>query len=95
MMSKQAPIERPVTLSESVARAIKYHAELRQRQMEEAAAVAQLEVGRFDLLPKLTANAGYTTRNNEAFGFGFTPGGAVATNPSASSIKGCSGCETR
>lgn len=83
----QAPIERPVTLAESVARAIKYHAELRQRQMEEAAALAQLEVGRFDLLPRLTANAGYTTRNNDAFGFGFTPGGTVATNPSASTER--------
>jgi outer membrane protein TolC len=83
----QEPLTGPLTLAEAVARAIKYQAEYRQRQMEQAAAEAQLDVAKFDLLPRLTANAGYTTRNNEAFGFGFTPGGQVATNPSASTER--------
>ena len=52
--------------------------------MEEAAAAAQLDVAQFDLLPKLTANAGYSTRSNDAFGFGFTPDGTIATTPTAS-----------
>ncbi len=80
----QEPIERSLTLAEATARAIKYQAEHRQRQMEAAAAEAQLDVAKFDLLPKLTVNAGYSTRDNDAFGFGFTPAGTIATTPSAS-----------
>ena len=80
----QEPIERPLRLAEATARAVKYHVELRQRRMEEAAAAAQLDVAQFDLLPKLTANAGYSTRSNDAFGFGFTPDGTIATTPTAS-----------
>ena len=80
----QEPIEGPLTLSEATARAIKYHAEQRQRLMEEAAAQAQLDVAQFDLLPTLALNAGYSTRSNDAFGFGFTPAGTIATTPSAS-----------
>ena len=71
-------------LAEATARAIKYQAEHRQRRMEEAAAAAQLDVAQFDLLPKLTANAGYSTRSNDSFGFGFTPDGTIATTPTAS-----------
>jgi outer membrane protein TolC len=81
----QEPLDHPLALSEAVARAIKYQADHRQRQMEQAAAAAQIDVGKFDLLPKIAINAGYTTRNNEAFGFGFSPSGQVAANPSASS----------
>src|ERR1044071_4754289 len=80
----QDPIERPLTLADATARAIKYQAEHRQRQMEEAAAAAQLDVAQFDLLPRITTNAGYSWRNNESFGFGFTPDGTVSTNPTAS-----------
>src|SRR5690349_13301043 len=76
-----------VTLAEATGRSIKYYADYRLRLMEEAAAAAQLDVARFDLLPRLTTTAGYTTRNNDAFGFGFSPGGTIATNPSASSER--------
>jgi outer membrane protein TolC len=76
-----------VTLAEATARSVKYYADYRLRLMEEAAAAAQLDVARFDLLPRLTTTAGYTTRNNDAFGFGFSPGGTIATNPSASSER--------
>jgi outer membrane protein TolC len=84
MFEGQERITGPLTLAEATARAIKYQGEHRQRRMEEAAAAAQLDVAQFDLLPKLALNAGYTTRNNEAFGFGFTPAGTIATTPSAS-----------
>ena len=80
----QEPLNRPVTLFEATARSLKYQMEYRVRSMEQAVALGQLEVGNFDLLPKLTATAGYTTRNNDSFGFGFSPNGTVATNPSAS-----------
>src|SRR5690606_22968470 len=32
-------------------------------------------------------SAGYTTRDNDSFGFGFSPNGTIATNPSASSER--------
>ncbi|MGE5641338.1 MAG: TolC family protein [Clostridia bacterium] len=83
LFAGQEPIDHPLSLPEATARAIKYQAEYRQRQMEEAAAAAQLDVAKFDLLPKLTFNAGYTTRNNDAFGFGFTPAGTLATTPTS------------
>src|SRR6185503_3458355 len=84
MFEGQDPVKGPLTLSEATARAIKYQAEHRQKRMEEAAAEAQLDVAKWDLLPKLMLNAGYSWRNNDAFGFGFTPDGNVASNPSAS-----------
>src|SRR5689334_14268064 len=57
LFAGQEPLNGPLTLSEAMARAIKYQAEYRQRQMEQAAAEAQLDVARFDLLPRFTANA--------------------------------------
>src|SRR5919201_2365783 len=84
LFADQDAIDHPLRLAEATARAIRYPAEYRQRRMEEAAAAAQLDVAQFDLLPKLTANAGYSTRSNDAFGFGFTPEGTIATTPTAS-----------
>jgi outer membrane protein TolC len=83
----QEALSGPVSLPEAMARAIKYQADYRQRQMEEAATAAQLDVAKFDMLPKFTLNAGYSVRSNDAFGFGFTPGGQLATNPTASSER--------
>lgn len=80
----QEPIAGPLTLYDAAARAIRYQSEIRVRLMEEAVSLGQLDVARFDLLPALTANAGYSTRNNDAFGFGFSQSGAVAANPTAS-----------
>ena len=82
MFAGQDPLQGPLTMSEAVARAIKYQAEHRQKQMEEAAAEAQLDVAKFDLLPKITANAGYNWRNNESFGFAITPQGTISQTPS-------------
>jgi outer membrane protein TolC len=84
MFEGQEAVERPLTLAEATARAIKYQADYRQKRMEEAAAAAQIDVAKFDLLPKVTANAGYNWRNNDSFGFGFTPDGTISTNPTAS-----------
>jgi len=82
MFAGQEQLQGPLTMSEAVARAIKYQAEHRQKQMEEAAAEAQLDVAKFDLLPKITANAGYNWRNNESFGFAITPQGTISQTPS-------------
>src|SRR5215213_7673117 len=87
LFAGQEAFARPLTLEDATARAIKYQAEHRQRRMEEAAAAAQLDVAQFDLLPRFMANAGYSTRNNEAFGFGVTPDGTITTTPSAATER--------
>ena len=58
------PLAGPLSLDEAIARALKYNLERRTRLMEEAIAAGQLDVGKFDLLPKLVASAGYRDRNN-------------------------------
>ncbi len=60
----QEPIDGALTLHEAMARAIRYNLDRRLRVMEEALSLRQLEAGRFDLLPRVTANAGYEGRSN-------------------------------
>ena len=58
------PIEGELTLEQAIARAMKYNLTWRIRMMEEALSRNQFDVGRYDMLPKLTASAGYSARNN-------------------------------
>jgi outer membrane protein TolC len=55
----------PLSLNDAVARALKYNLDRRAKLMEEAFALHQLEVTEFDMLPKLVAQAGYASRNND------------------------------
>lgn len=55
----------PLTLEEAIARAIKHNAERRFKAMQEAVAQGNLDVGKFDMLPKLVASAGYRYRDND------------------------------
>ena len=87
LFANQESVSPVLSLQEATARAVRYYADYRLRQMEEVLAGAQLDVSRFDMLPRLTGSLGYTTRNNDAFGFGFSPNGTVAANPSASSER--------
>ena len=59
------PLAGPLTLEEAIARAIKYNAERRYKAMEEAVAQGNLDVGKFDMLPKLVASAGYRYRDKD------------------------------
>lgn len=61
-----APITGPLTLEEAIARALKYNLDSRSRQMEEALALNQFDVGNFDMLPKMIAAAGYSDRSEYA-----------------------------
>lgn len=61
-----APITGPLTLEEAIARALKYNLEHRTRLLQQALASDQLEAGKFDMLPRLMANAGYASRDNDA-----------------------------
>lgn len=64
--AQQVPVSGAITLEEALARALKYNLDHRVRMLEQALASGQLEAGRFDMLPKLLANAGYTQRDNDA-----------------------------
>jgi outer membrane protein TolC len=65
MFSQVEPLPAPLTLSEAVARALKYNLDKRAKMMEEALALGQTDLDRFDMLPKITADAGYAGRNSE------------------------------
>ena len=64
MFADQPPLAGPVTLEEAMARAIRYNLDHRLKMMEEALAQKQLDVANFDMLPRLTAAAGYTHRDH-------------------------------
>lgn len=64
MFAGQEPVTRPISMSEAMARAIKYNLDHRLKLMEEAVAQRQLDLSNYDLLPRLTLAAGYTGRNS-------------------------------
>lgn len=85
MRKDVAPITAPLTLDEALARALKYNLDRRARQMEEAVALSQLDVTQFDMLPKLVAQAGYSTRTNSTATYSEPyPNGTKSTNASFS-----------
>src|SRR6185436_12639118 len=57
------PIMAPLSLQEAIARGLKYNLERRTRMMEEAIALNQLDVSKYDMLTKFVASAGYTSRD--------------------------------
>lgn len=57
-------LSEPLTLDQAIARAIKYNLDHRVRMMEQAVAIGQLDLSRFDMWPQIMASAGYSTRNN-------------------------------
>lgn len=59
------PLTAPLSLSEAIARALKFNLEHRAHQLEQAHAAGVLEAGRFDMLPTLVAGAGYNARDEE------------------------------
>jgi len=65
LFAGQEPVTGPIDLNEAMARAIKYNLDHRLKLMEEALARGQLSAMRFDLLPSLTASAGYSWRDND------------------------------
>lgn len=59
------PVTGPICFDEAIARSLKYNLDHRVRLMEQAQASAQFEAGKFDMLPRLMANAGYNWRDND------------------------------
>ena len=64
-IADMVPVTGTLTLHEAVARALKYNLDHRVVMFEQALAAGQYAAGRFDLLPKLLANAGYSSRDGD------------------------------
>jgi multidrug efflux system outer membrane protein len=60
----QPPLEGPLSLSEAIARTLKYNYDHRLSMMESVLQHQQLGTATYDMLPKLAASAGYNTRSN-------------------------------
>jgi len=60
------PVSGEVTLHEAFARALKYNYDYRLRSMEQSMASSQLDLAKYDMLPRLTVAAGYSSRSNDA-----------------------------
>lgn len=68
LYTAQEPIRGPVGFNEALARALKYNLDYRLKLMESALARGLTDVAAYDMLPRLTVDAGYTTRNNDSGG---------------------------
>ena len=83
------PITGPLTLDEAIARALKYNLERRARMMEEALARGQMDVSKFDMLPKIMAQAGYANRDRTRFTYSssYPDEHPTSTTPSTTSER--------
>jgi outer membrane protein TolC len=77
MRKEVQPIIGALSLDQAIARALKYNLDRRAKMMEEALALNQLDVSHFDMLPKLMAQAGYSTRNNDRISQSSVSGGPL------------------
>jgi outer membrane protein TolC len=62
--ANSAPVTAPISLNEAIDRAIDYNLQKKVSIMESALSKEQIELVTYDSLPSLTANAGYSVRNN-------------------------------
>jgi len=83
------PLPEVLTLPQAIARALKYNLDHRVKMMEEALALGQFELDKFDILPKLTANAGYHDRSEfySSRNIDMVTGEQTDSNPTYSSEK--------
>lgn len=66
LAEQQDRIDGPVGLDEAIARALKNNRDKKLKALETALAQGQIELVQYEMLPSLTASAGYTERNNYA-----------------------------
>ena len=85
MYQGQESISGTLTLSDAMARALKYNLDYRLKMMETTLARSQLDLSSQDMLPKLMADAGYRWRNNDSGGTSVgIDDGVVSLRPSTS-----------
>ncbi|MBF0415825.1 MAG: TolC family protein [Magnetococcales bacterium] len=65
LFAEQKLPDKPLSLHEAMARALKYNLDLRQKNMEEALSRKQGEVTELEMLPRLVTSAGYSSRSPE------------------------------
>lgn len=65
MFAHQEPITTPLSFYDALARALKYNLENRLTLMEAALQDTQLDIATLNMLPRLTASAGYLVRQSE------------------------------
>ncbi|MGH1357304.1 MAG: TolC family protein [Burkholderiaceae bacterium] len=68
MYADQEPITGALSYEDVVSRVMKYNLDFRLRMMEATLAQRRLDVGNWDMFPRLMANAGWVTRNNDSGG---------------------------
>ena len=68
MYADQEAIDGPLSYTDVVSRVMKYNLDFRLRMMEATLAQRRLDVGNWDMFPRLMANAGWVTRNNDSGG---------------------------
>ncbi|MFM2068868.1 MAG: hypothetical protein RLZZ584_3777 [Pseudomonadota bacterium] len=83
------PLGTRLSLDEAIARALKFNLERRARQLEQAIALQQYQLGRYDLLPRLVASAGYANRDSDrlARSVNASTGQALGVDPSISQSR--------
>lgn len=85
MYRGQEAVTGTLTLSDAMARALKYNLDYRLKMMETTLARSQLDLASQDMLPKLMADAGYRWRNNDSGGTSVgIDDGVVSLRPSTS-----------
>lgn len=88
LATEQPAPQGPVSLYEAMAWAIRYNRERRVKILESALAQRQHELAEFDMLPTLTAQAGYTGRDPESASYSESiQTGNVSLEPSTSQDK--------
>lgn len=60
------PVTKPISLDEAIERGLKYNLQKKVKVLESALSQKQLDLVYYDMLPGLTAAAGYSERNNYA-----------------------------
>jgi outer membrane protein TolC len=65
VFSAQEPLRHALTLQEAFARAMTYNLDERVKLMERQVAERDFEISKFDMLPKVVATAGASTRDND------------------------------
>lgn len=60
------PVIKPISLDEAIQRGLDHNLQKRVKILETALAQKQLDLVYYDMLPSLTASAGYSERNNDA-----------------------------
>jgi outer membrane protein TolC len=88
MAADQEPVSGPIDLFEAMARAIKYNLDYRVEVMEQALRTKELDLRRFDMLPKVVVDLDYAGRDNYSGGVSRSLlTGLVSLEPSTSSDK--------